>query len=524
MSEGFQRFWLGMETQDLFERIKRNYPLLYAQLLQEPELTIDQYLSAQLSVPQRPNSWRADFYRVVEAETANLYGPDTAARALADLLACPVVLTANHHGIDTFADSAQATLLFGLWQRRLAHNPTTLTVLACSSVSLSNPTYPAGIRIYDVGSGPLDDVPRRVRIFPHSQRHCMVSAAAPFTADMITRAGSAIRTLGCAGALSQRHVAASLRFIEQSLGDLRSLARTSYIDQARMANGDLWSQICKDSKLPDLVFLDFESISKQLVQLDLTKPDSLIARLLLDDGGRRLITDSLDGVTACWKRTAFYPDSSFQPGAQSRGGTMMFWGIGASGQRYPLQLTDDCGVPTLRGSDVRGAEVRVRLQANHVSDALADGLIIPSLFTGFLVLALQRDLVCAGGYYQSEYLPAMQQGVVHALSQLGHESKQLAERIAYARTGCCLSALQPIVQVNHRGDLLPAGPIEIGTRGISGGALDACLDVSVVEATQIALLDLAPDLTPKLDITGDFVARLSGYLSGERRQAICIEL
>jgi hypothetical protein len=216
-----------------------------------------------------------------------------------------MVLTGNHHGIDTFADSVQATLLFGLWQRNLLRRPITVVVLACSSVTLSNATYPTGIRLYNAGTGPVDDVPRRVRLLPASSRSSMISTARPFTPEMAERVSDTVRTLGSPGALSQKHVAAARQFAKEVLSDSTILAMPTYLDQARAVNGVLWKKLfSREAAAPELVFLDLETICTQLVRLDLFKPNSLLAQLFTTRFGQRALLSRLDGTSGCWKSSA----------------------------------------------------------------------------------------------------------------------------------------------------------------------------------------------------------------------------
>jgi hypothetical protein len=235
-----------------------------------------------------------------------------------------MVLTGNHHGIDTFADSVQATLLFGLWQRNLLRRPITVVVLACSSVTLSNATYPTGIRLYNAGTGPVDDVPRRVRLLPASSRSSMISTARPFTPEMAERVSDTVRTLGSAGALSQKHVAAARQFAKEVLSDSTILAMPTYLDQARAVNGVLWKKLfSREAAAPELVFLDLETICTQLVRLDLFKPNSLLAQLFTTRFGQRALLSRLDGTSGCWNlklliaRPAFSKFESYQAALSS---------------------------------------------------------------------------------------------------------------------------------------------------------------------------------------------------------------
>ena len=76
-------------------------------------------------------------------------------------------------------------------------------------------------------------------------------------------------------------------------------------------------------------------------------------------------------------------------------------------------------VKRLYGIDDRGNGLELPYSPESIRDGLNQGKLLPSIFTSFLVVSLARGLVCAGGYFQCEYLPAMQRGIVNALKKTG---------------------------------------------------------------------------------------------------------
>ena len=80
---------------------------------------------------------KQDFIAEVARQTSATLGTAIGTAIEQDLLDTPQVLTANHHGIDTFAQSTQSNLLFSLRRRSDGSPMRTVPVLACGSVPLA---------------------------------------------------------------------------------------------------------------------------------------------------------------------------------------------------------------------------------------------------------------------------------------------------------------------------------------------------------------------------------------------------
>jgi hypothetical protein len=98
------------------------------------------------------------------------------------------VLTANHHGVDYFAQSIQGSLIFALNRIAGATPATTVPVFACGGVPLDNLTYPLGLLLYRVNYAELGAMPKKLPVFSNRFRREMVSAAAPFNPMMVQSA------------------------------------------------------------------------------------------------------------------------------------------------------------------------------------------------------------------------------------------------------------------------------------------------------------------------------------------------
>jgi hypothetical protein len=113
------------------------------------------------------------------------------------------------------------------------------------------------------------------------------------------------------------------------------------------------------------------------------------------------------------------------------------------------------------------------------------------------VTALARGINCVGGYYQAEYLPAMQRGTVQLLARHSQYSA-MAGKVDRVVTDDYLSGMQAVMFTSKNNELLPAGPVEI----ISAGGLTA-MDLARISSLTVeqahcaslfeTLMDVAPE-------------------------------
>jgi len=112
------------------------------------------------------------------------------------------------------------------------------------------------------------------------------------------------------------------------------------------------------------------------------------------------------------------------------------------------------------------------------------------------VLSFARGITCVGGYYQCEYLPLMQEGLIKALKNtFGYHD--VASFVASVTTDTYLSGMQAVMIRVKEDALVPAGPVEI----IAGGGLtdkdiNKILSLSVKDAHLASLFETIPDFVP----------------------------
>ena len=245
-----------------------------------------------------------------------------------------------------------------------------------------------------------------------------------------------------------------------------------------------------------------EHIVCELLANDILDENSLVWHVLFDCTLREEILKELDGKPACWSKDCFLdikddPENKNNNFGQSKQthGTHFFWGIDPSSRRIPLfVLENPGGIDKLVGKDDNDLTMEVDIEPRVILSKIKNRELLPSLFISYLILAFTRGMVCLGGYYQAKYLPLMQIGLVNALKKARY-SESIIKTISSIKTDSYLSGMQAVM-INYQKDhLIPAGPVEIISRGgLTVSDIEKISDLSVRDAHFASLHETIPDL------------------------------
>ncbi|MBU6951260.1 hypothetical protein [Hahella sp. HN01] len=482
-------------TDSLLTQIRARLPVVDGALQAHARSPVCDYTRSGFRIAPSSFQPRQDLADVLQRYVSPLLGEAVATAVSADILSHPVALTANHHGVDYFAQSVQGTLLFGL-----STGATTLPVFACANIPLNNLTYPRGMLLYPEAkfaeSAANGAFPLKIPLFPDRLKRTIVARAPALDATMLQNARKRLRAVSND---APRLAETALSLLQEEYEAEAVMAAADYSDQAVMLNQRVWSRLfAANVSAPTLVYLEMEKIATMLLEYDLANPDSLASILFFEQPLLRALDAELKGVNGS--------------------GTFLFWGVDDAGRRVSLGLTaEDGGAATLRAVDGQQSDYAVPLTAGLLLQELHSGRLLPSLFTNFLVIALARGVTCAGGYYQASYLPRMQRGVLNALQRHFGEDARF-QAIAQAFTGFYLSGMQTVVTRTRDDGYVPAGPVEI----IAAGGLDASA-VARIRAMTVEQAHIASLLETTADVMTGQGAMPEGWaatLAGECRHRL----
>lgn len=476
--------------QHWLSRAAASAPTIGRVLASHGQADIQGYIQSLAQTVPEPYQCRSDVAQAASEYCGRLLGPELAARLYHELQQQPLVLTTNHHGVDFFAQSVQGSLCLGL--RQIGQQAAkTVPVFACGSVAMNNLTYPRGMMVYQTLS---DTSPLRLPVFPDRVKRQLVSRTAALTGEMIQRAEKRLQGLLTESRISESVHGAGAEVLRHCYGQDQVLNLGCYSDQAVLINHTLWQSMFPDAAAGQLVYLELERVAEPLIQRDLADQGSLLSLLLFDNQIRSCLIDSLLGIQGCWHFAERFKQLYDQGQShQSTGqGTFMFWGVDGRNRRFALAVDRENGQYVLRAIDASVNWSRP-LTAEALREALSEGHILPSLFTCYSVISLARGIICAGGYYQADYLPRIQRGIVRALG-IRQELAAVAAAVAGVPTTAYLAGMQAVL-CRHQQGLSPAGPLEmIAAGGLRADALQQVAGMSVLEAHLASLSETLPDL------------------------------
>ena len=451
--------------------------------------------------PERPDPYQSSqvLYQAVYDQVKPKLGEKIAQCTISDMAAHPFVMTANHHGVDFFAQSVQGTLIFGSQRKKNGVSLSTIPVFACGNIPLNNLTYPRGFLVYSLQKGSAFKIPSKIPIFPDRLKRKMVSRVESYDYPMVERAIQRIHKMAQKGDLSTNISETLLELLTEEYASADILNLDNYSDQAVVLNNRLWRRLFTYSEVPNLVYLEIEKIVSKVLATDLKNAMSLFHILLFDPQVLQKLLQCLDGVRVCWRRdnlTRRMLDGDPRKINANTCGTSFFWGVDEQGMRVPLLcIPEGKGHKKLVGLDDKGNQYDFALSPEVLVDALENGQILPSLFTCYTVLSLARGLVCAGGYYQSEYLPQVQQGVATALGDR-NDYRAIVQKIRQVPTRTYLSGMQTVMCQSLDHLTVPAGPIEIiAGGGLTPSDMERIKQLSVREAHVASLFETIGDLS-----------------------------
>ena len=491
-------------TNQLLAQVCKQSPVIKGALDNYGQLSLAEYLCQILRYSESPLQSRNDLLEVIYHYTEPLLGETVAENVVLELEAMPVVLTANHHGVDFLAQSVQGSLIFSL--REIAGKLTmTVPVFACGNVALNNPTFPRGFLIYNFDLQAADaKLPIRLPILLDRDKRKSVSIVNAFDYEMVIRAEQRLRIL-----VRNKQITPSLAktvstILSEDYGSISNMGLSNYSQQAVVLNNRIWKKCFREpEQAPELVYLELEKITSSLLQLDLNDENSLIWQVMFNPNLRANVLSYLDGAKACWNRGKLASRiaqtlRNKQP-IQGGSGTIFFWGVDDTGCRVPLVLSDKVyGEATLQGRDEQGKFWAIPFNPETILQALQAGRILPSLFTCYTTIGFARGVSCCGGYFQCEYLPIMQHGLVRALRELGG-CASVADCLSIVPSDIYLSGMQMIMHHLDDDVLLPAGPIEIiSSGGLSRHQINQLRSLKVCDVHLAGLVETVSDMHHQL--------------------------
>lgn len=501
---------------DALRAVEAKRPVLQIVLGTHGKEPLSLYAEGFRGVEQPSVQSAADFIAVARSYAAETLGEDKAASLEATLRKSHVILTADHFGPLNLHITTQGDIAYALGKRP----GQAFLVAAFGDVPLNNINYTRGVSLAREVPGE-DGKPRTVKtnLYPGSMSATLVSAAPKVTEAMVQEGRKQIDSQRASGQISHSEYDAQKRLLDL-YGSSEAQAQPDLAHQLPIVNAGIWDSMFTPearATMPDMVFLEMETIVGRLLEADLQQTDAPVAQMLFGDPALRsnLVTQ-LDGQYGCWDRAKLTavveddPKSWAKPEKQERAakrreamagaGTMFFWGVDAKGRRVNLSFND--GQTQLVGVDDSGEGITIDFTPEGIREALRQKKILPSLFTSFTSVALLRGMKCYGGFMQTDYLTNMREGVAAALETTANQARfatrrttqpydMWTEQIRGVPTENYSTGMTFAVARYEDGSVKPAGAMEMMAKGgLTQDDLTRIRNITLAESNLLGIPDV----------------------------------
>ncbi|MEK7623186.1 MAG: hypothetical protein AAB408_00760 [Patescibacteria group bacterium] len=347
-----------------------------------------------------------------------------------------------------------------------------IVVLSCSNISFDNSSFPRGLSFHTVAPDGLrlEQLP----FFPRSVRPCPVFNFRAFTAQSIQNIEKTLADFLRKGVVN-KHVYERLSALISSVYSQRDVLEYAYFnDQVVKTNFALWKEFFNGQKdeLPNLVYVEQETLVANLLQAHHLSQDTIISRILFKDEYRTLVEKYFDGIMGGFTLA-------------TKTGTYLFWAL-PPGRKYREQLWRQGNV--LSTSD---GTYKVELTPESIAAALLAKEIFPSTLLSFLLLAFHYGLKLLGGFNQVNYLTFMKEAFIKLATDIG--DMESVRRSELLQTKELIDAPTVAFARGPKNELIPATGLDLYLYG-NGETVPALRRTMLNLTLDDALEPLLPDI------------------------------
>ena len=223
-----------------------------------------------------------------------------------------------------------------------------------------------------------------------------------------------------AGQIAPGRAQRVLALMEDLLGSSEVLGASNFCSQLTRINYRYWKSLFhpasggvkSDRPVPDLIYLDIETLVTQTLLRYHLKSGSLIQRFMFDSSLHPLITKHFEGVPGAFSKEKDW-------------GTFLFWGLDDKAHRVRLFLDGNFLVSHTK-------DIRIELTPTSIEAALKAKAIFPSMMLAYLVVSLYYGIKCLGGFCQVHDLTVGKEAWRAMLIEMGEMAE--AEAIVPVQT------------------------------------------------------------------------------------------
>lgn len=404
------------KIEQLKQVIWQRRPILGEIMKQHGDDTLFDYAQDFMDVNPSPvlDNRKHELINIVEGITSERLGTKIGQEVAAQLQSLPLVSTADHHApiqhpFWVNANIISAVPYFG-FQNSLVKN---LIVFSFASVSTNNASgYPRGILLH--GSDKGFNTLIRLPLLPDKFKMSTVYGTRSFTEDEVSRALKMLGSYVDSGEVASDVGYKVCEIIKNFYASAGVLSAKDLCSQITKLNFDVWPYLFRSDEYtqgfynqdqapshgPGLIYIEIETIVKELLIRFHLQGDTLLSKLIFDSKCQRLLGTLFNNIPGAFSNEKHW-------------GTHLFWALDAKGHRVQLTLENNKLVSVNK-------DIVIDLTPQSITEALEKRLIFPGMMLCYTVVSLYYGMKCLGGFSQVNDLTMMKrawQEWLHVLNE-----------------------------------------------------------------------------------------------------------
>ncbi len=403
----------------LKEAIWKRRPILGEIMTKHGGKVLSEYAKDFMDVNPAPglDARKPELISMVEELVTGRLGAEVGAGVARQLRKLALVSTADHHSINQHPFFLNAEIISGIPLYEDPDPEIRYTIaFSFASVSVNNVSgFARGILFNGGMNGSSNLV--KLPVLTDRLKMSVVYSCKPYTREDLTKAEGELMKKEREGVILPGKAEKVRALMEEFLGADDVLHASNFCSQLTRINHKYWPRLfhgASDSgrRVPELIYLDIETLVTQTILRHHLKGGSLINRFLFDPKLRPLIQKHFEGI----------------PGAFSAAkdwGTFLFWGLDDRVHRVRLFIDGDRLVS-------RDRTIDIEFSPSGIEAALKAKKIFPSMLTCYVAVSMYYGIKCLGGFCQVHDLTLCKEAWRLLLLEIGEATE--AEAIIPVQT------------------------------------------------------------------------------------------
>jgi hypothetical protein len=326
-----------------------------------------------------------------------LIGREKTDRAIATIEQNGFVSTADHHGVLCHPFFANNALVRS--HPSILQPDSSLIMLTCGGISISNSSFPRGIFFHDSN---LKE--NRLLFESLKGRRRSVYGLPSFSKMVIEKEISRLEYFNLNTVAKEK----LKKFLEKIKNHEQIFERNKYSDQLTIINDILWSTLFDDTR-SNLVYLEAESLVRELLLSVHLKKETYIYKILFDPKYRHAYIKYFENVDGAHN-------------TQKQKGSHFFWYIDET-----KNIREQLWVIGNNLESIDGRTI-ISLEANTISKYLLQFKLLPSTAFCYSILGFYYGLTLGGGPFQIQYLGEIKKSYEKTISEFDAAAKKFPVR------------------------------------------------------------------------------------------------